>query len=117
MQGSSEEPTTLGFYRGLLVGGGASLFILALAVPVAAITLTHHHKPNNHSELFIVIPLAVLYAVVLTFRGVRIFRTRITVTPSILTAYWFQGRHSVPRTTRRSEPMPSISGFCARLAS
>jgi hypothetical protein len=90
-----EQRTTLGFNRGLFIGAGTFCCVLALAVPVVAILLSLDRDHKNHSELFWVIPLVAIYATILTFQGVRILRTRVTVTPTTLAAYWYQGRRPV----------------------
>jgi len=87
--------TTLGLFRGACKAGGVFCWILALGVLVASTAVATDHSSKNHGAPLVVIPLAALAAACLVFTGVRIFRTRVTVTPTSLTAYGLRGRRSV----------------------
>lgn len=116
MRRSNEEVTTLGFYRGFFIAGAIYCWALAVGVAAASITLSIERTSKSHTELYVVIPFVALFASLLTLLGVRIFRTRVTVTPTTLTAYGFQGLHSTFSASKQEiadiqiRQMPS-SGF------
>jgi len=101
VQTTDDERTTLSLHRGLFIGTGIIFFVLALVVPMVGIKLTLDHRPYHYDDLFISIPLAALYAAILIFQGVRILRSKVTVTPSTLTSYWFQGRRALYSAERQ----------------
>jgi hypothetical protein len=70
-------------------------------MPIAAIALSLHVASKNHAELYVVIPIGVIYAAGIGLLGTRIVRTRVTVSPTTLTSYTFQGRHSVLSATKQ----------------
>jgi hypothetical protein len=93
--------TTFGLHRHVLIAAGIFCLAIGVGIPVAAIILSLSRSSIEYVELFIVIPLSVLYAVAITFRAVRIIRTRVTVSPTTITAYWIRGRPSVFSATRQ----------------
>ncbi len=101
MHQAGEQVTTLGFNRGVYTAGGIVCYAFAIGVPIAAIALSLHVASKNHAELYAVIPIGVIYAAGIALLGTRILRTRVTVTPTILTSYTFQSRPSVVSATKQ----------------